>query len=102
MPVALQAWRHGRAQVVAGDSGAGRLTIHSLVDLDPAQASAERLVIHLMRRFCHGTVFVPQLQREDLGGQALRRCGLQRLPLHQVLMRRLLQLTPEPAPIPPR
>lgn len=102
MPVALQAWRHGRAQVVAGDSGAGRLTIHSLVDLDPAQASAERLVIHLMRRFGHGTVFVPQLQREDLGGQALRRCGLQRLPLHQVLMRRLLQLTPERAPIPPR
>lgn len=89
LPVALQAWRHGRAQVIASD-GAGRLTVHSLVDLEPTQASAERLVAHLAGRSGHGAVFVPQLQREDLGGRALERCGLQRLPLHQLLMRKLL------------
>lgn len=88
--------------MVASDSGAGRLTIHSLVDLDPAQTSAERLVAHLASRAGHGTVFVPQLQREDLGGRALLRRGLQRLPLPQLLMRKPLQLTPHRAPIPPR
>lgn len=103
LPLALQAWRRGRAQAIASDSGgASRLTIHSLVDLEPAQTSAERLVAHLVRRFGHGTVFVPQLQREDVGGRALARCGLQRLPLHQLLMRKPLQVSPGRAPIPPR
>lgn len=101
LPAALHAWRHGRAQAIASD-GAGRLVIHSLVDLEPAQSSAERLVSHLMRRAAHRTVFVPQLQREDLGGRALLRRGLQRLPLHQVLMRKPLQVSPGRAPIPPR
>ncbi|HEY0884676.1 MAG TPA: GNAT family N-acetyltransferase [Ramlibacter sp.] len=101
LPVALQAWRHGRAQVIASD-GADRLVIHSLVDLEPTQTSAERLVAHLMRRAAGSTVFVPQLQREDLGGRALARCGLQRLPLHQLLMRRPLQVSSGRAPTPPR
>lgn len=101
LPVALHAWRHGRAQAIASD-GAGRLVIHSLVDLEPAQTSAERLVAHLTRRAAGRAVFVPQLQREDLGGRALLRRGLQRLPLHQVLMRRPLRLTPDRAPSPPR
>lgn len=102
LPAALQAWRLGRAQVIASDSGAGRLVIQSLVDLEPAQASAQRLVAHLVRRFGDGTVFVPQLQREDLGGLALLRCGLQRLPLHQWLMRKPLSVSQAPGPTPPR
>lgn len=101
LPAALHAWRRGRAQAIASD-GAGRLVVHSLVDLDPAQASAERLVAHLMRRAAGRTIFVPQLQREDLGGRALLRRGLQRQPLHQKLMRKPLQLTPDRAPTPPR
>ena len=101
LPVALQAWRLGRAQVIASDGGAARLVVHSLVDLEPAQSSAERLVAHVIRRFGRGTVFVPQLQREDVGSRALLRCGLQRLPLHQWLMRKPLQVTRAPGPTAP-
>ncbi|HWI83565.1 GNAT family N-acetyltransferase [Ramlibacter sp.] len=88
LPVHLQAWRSGRAQLIARAAPGGTVTVHSLVDQDGAQAAAGRLLRELAQRFPGQPVWVPQLQREDLGGLALQRLGWQRLPLHQVLMRK--------------
>lgn len=87
-PVALQAWRCAGAQLVAGESAPGQATIYSLVDEAGDQAGAERLVRHLARCFAEHEISVPQLQPDDLGGLALQRLGLRKLPLHQWLMRR--------------
>jgi len=89
-PVPLRAWRCAQALLVAGESAPGQLTLYSLVDEDPAQQGAQRLVRHLARCLPAQSLHVPQLQRDDLGGGALRRLGLQPLPLHQWLMRRPL------------
>jgi hypothetical protein len=86
-PVRLLAWRCGRAQLVAGESAAGQLTLYSLVDPQPGHRDAEALVAALARQFPQHTVQVPQLQRLDLGGAALERLGWSRLPLHQLWMR---------------
>lgn len=87
-PVALQAWRSGSAQLVAGESAPAQITFYSLVDRDPAQRDAERVVRHLLRCFPQHAVQVPQLQRDDVGGHALQRLGFRKLPLHQLLLRR--------------
>lgn len=96
LPVALRAWRSGRAQLIAAETAPGRLSIQSLVDEDAAQRSAQGLAAHLIAQFPGHAIDVPQLQREDLGGQALERAGLRRLPLHQLLMRRRLSLPSGP------
>lgn len=88
LPVALQAWRQGSAQLVFSEGAGERLQVNSLVDRDPAQRDAEALVASLLARFPGSTVHVPQLQRPSVGGAALERLGFQRLPLHQVWMRR--------------
>lgn len=87
-PVALQAWRCDGAQVVAAESAPAQLTIYCLLDETPRQAGAERLVRHLLQCFPAHAIQVPQLQRDDVGGHALQRAGFQKLPLHQLLMRR--------------
>lgn len=87
LPVQLQAWRSGAAQVVFSEGAQQRLTIHSLVD---QRADAEALVSALLRRHAGWSVGVPQLQRRDLGGAALERLGFERLALNQVFMRRRL------------
>lgn len=89
-PVALQAWRSGSAQVVAGESAPGVLSLYSLVDRDAQQMGTEQLVAHLLARFPAHRIAVPQLQRDDLGGEALVRLGFERLPLHQLWMRKVL------------
>lgn len=87
LPVQLQAWRCGDAWLVASETGDDKLTVHALLDASTVQTAAESLVGHLAALYPHRTVHVPQLQRDDLGGFALLRSGLQRLPLHQRLMR---------------
>jgi len=89
-PVPLQAWSCGDALVVAGEGGVRLLAIHSLLDEQPDQANAERLLRHLLFSFPAHAIQVPQLQRDDLGGRALQRLGFTRQPLHQVLMHRPL------------
>ncbi|RZJ24174.1 MAG: GNAT family N-acetyltransferase [Haliea sp.] len=89
-PAALQAWRSGSALAVAGESAPGVLTLYCLVDRDARQAGAEQLVAYLLARFPAHRIAVPQLQRDDLGGEALLRLGFQRLPLHQWWMRKPL------------
>ncbi|MCZ8235825.1 MAG: GNAT family N-acetyltransferase [Inhella sp.] len=81
------AWRCGTAQLVfSGDSATG-LIVRSLIDRDPAQADAERLVRGLLAAHPGARVIVPPLQRPDLGGEALVRAGFERDPLWQWLMR---------------
>lgn len=93
-PVPLMAWRRGSAQMVFADAGgetaAGELTVLSLVDLDPAQRDAEALLAALLHERPGKRFAVPQLQRRDLGGDALHRQGFAPLPLHQWLMFRPL------------
>lgn len=84
----LQAWRRGSAQLLFSESGEQKLAVHSLVDGDPAQRDAQALVAALLARHPGWTVSVPQLQRRDVGGEALERLGFERLPLHQVWMMR--------------
>lgn len=88
LPVPWQAWRHDRAQLVfTVDPDAG-VIVRSLIDLDPAQRDAQALLGQLMAHHPGVKVSVPPLQRLDLGGEALQRCGFARDALHQFIMRR--------------
>ena len=90
LPVPWTAWRHGRAQLVfSGDDRQG-LLLRSLIDRDPAQADAEALLRTLCATYPGARIQVPALQRPDLGGEALQRCGFARETLHQWIMRREL------------
>lgn len=83
---ALRAWRCGTAQLLASQAPDGSVNIASLIDLDPAQRDAQVLLQALRAEFPHSLLRVPQLQRLDLGGQALRALGFEPQPLHQLLM----------------
>lgn len=85
LPVPLQAWRLGVAQVVFSEGAEQKVTIHSLVDQGN---DAQALIAALLQRYAGWTFGVPQLQRLDLGGAALESLGFERLALNQVLMRR--------------
>jgi ribosomal protein S18 acetylase RimI-like enzyme len=87
-PVALQACQRGSAQVVFAVNGTQSVTIHSLVDTQSGQHEALALAAQLVKAHPQHRVVVPQLQRPDLGGEALERIGFERQPLHQLLMRR--------------
>ncbi|MBH9553444.1 GNAT family N-acetyltransferase [Inhella gelatinilytica] len=82
------AWQAGQAQLVFTGSEAEGWLLRSLIDLDPDQPGAEAL----LRAFCatHGaqTIRVHPLQRLDVGGEALLRCGFTQETLHQWIMRR--------------
>lgn len=86
LPVELQAWRLGAAQLVFSRAAPGGVTLHSLVDRDPAQRDAEALVRRLLQSCPGERVSVPQLQLPNVGGAALERLGFERLPLHQLWM----------------
>lgn len=88
LPVKLQVWRAGSAQVVFSAAADGTLTLHCLLDARPGQQDAQALVAAVLERHPSGRVNVPQLQRLDLGGLALERLGFARQPLHQLLLRR--------------
>src|SRR5512139_3672518 len=92
LPDGWRAWRRGPAQLVFGVTGDGDVLVRSLVDLDPRQHDAEALLRRLCADHPGARVTVPQLQRPDLGGEALQRVGFTPLALHQWLMR--LDLSP--------
>ena len=87
LPVQFRAWRSGEAWLVATEVGTDKINTHALIDTSADQTHAEALVRHLAALHPQRTLHVPQLQRDDLGGAALQRIGLPRLPLHQRLMR---------------
>lgn len=87
-PLDFRAWRCGAAQLVFALSAPEVLTVYSLVDTEPGQAGARALAARLVERHPTLRVVVPQLQRADLGGDALEQLGFARQPLHQLYMRR--------------
>lgn len=88
LPQPWTAWRLGTAQLVFGEPGPDRCVVHSCVDLDPAQRDAEQLLRRLCAAAGERTIVVPPLQRDDVGGAAMRRAGFEPAPLHQVWMAR--------------
>lgn len=66
--------------------------VHSFIAPDPGDAAA--LIQALARIYPQRRLRVPQLQRDDLGGQSLRVLGASPMPLHQCWM--LRPLTPNP------
>lgn len=92
LTVPWTAWRRGSAQLVfTGDVETG-VIVRSLIALNPAQQDAETLMQALLAAYPGAKVSVPALQRGDLGGEALLRCGFAVEALHQAIMR--LDLAP--------
>jgi len=85
--VTLQPWRLGEALLVFSEAPDKRLVIAVLVDADPAQADALRLLRSLIARHPGHAMQVPQLMRDDVAARALRAAGFEVLPLHQMQMR---------------
>lgn len=84
----LVAWRSGGAQLVWSVNASGsQVQVASLADATPGQAGARALARALARAHPQATLRVPQLQRPELGGEALDAEGWQRQPLWQWLMR---------------
>jgi len=84
-PEGWTAWQQGRALLVWAKAG-DRVQILSLIDRQPDQPDAERLVAALAAAEPSLALFAPQLLRPDLGGEALQRLGFSRAALHQWLM----------------
>ena len=87
LTVLWTAWRRGSAQLVFTGDGKSGVLVRSLIDRHPSQQDAKTLVDALSAAYPGAKVSVPPLQRGDLGGEALRRCGFALEPLHQALMR---------------
>lgn len=84
------AWRRGSAQLMFHPRLAGggqRIVVASLLDRDRQQHDARALLRALAQQHPRALIAMPQLQRMDLGGDAMQAEGWRRLPLHQQLMR---------------
>lgn len=90
IPEPMRAWRLGSAQLVFSETADGPITIRSLIDQDARQRDALALINALLCQLPQRGARVPQLQRRDVGGDALAAAGFRALPLHQWLMRRQL------------
>lgn len=88
----LQSWRSRSAQLIFGEDSSGIVHVHSLVDREQGQHGAQALVTLLLADYPGRIVRVPQLQRHEVGGAALENLGFSRLPLHQVWMKRCLDM----------
>lgn len=87
-PGPLTAWRLGAAQLLfAPNAGGSQVQVAGLVDAGADPMAARGLARALAAAHPQATLRVPQLQRPELGGDALEAEGWQRLALHQWLMR---------------
>jgi GNAT superfamily N-acetyltransferase len=84
----LTFWQCGDAQLTFSVVDATPVQVHSLIDLDPTLRDAQVLAQALRAAFADVDIVVPPIQRDDLGGDALRRAGFVANGLHQVLMKR--------------
>jgi len=82
----LTCWRSGSAQLIFSVQGDTPIQVHSLVDPAPGQRDAQALVRALRAAWPDLAISVPALQRDDLGGEALRREGFEMQAMNQVLM----------------
>jgi ribosomal protein S18 acetylase RimI-like enzyme len=87
----LTFWRRGEAQLTFSVVDGTPVQVHSLIDLDPALDDALALAQALRAAWADVDIVVPQIQRDDLGGDALRRAGFAPNGMHQVLMKRALR-----------
>ncbi|MGM9516367.1 GNAT family N-acetyltransferase [Roseateles sp. DB2] len=88
-----RAWAWGSALLTGAPKAddAGVFQIGALVDRSPRQVDAQALLQSLAAQHPQWQDWrMPQLLRPSVGGQALERLGLQRMPLHQLWMRRAL------------
>jgi GNAT superfamily N-acetyltransferase len=85
-PRPLTCWQHGDAQLVFSVVDETPIHIHSLIDPAPAQRDARALVGALRAAHPGRAVTVPPLQRDDLGGAALRDAGFDPQAMNQVLL----------------
>ena len=88
-----RAWTWGSALLTGAPRAddAGVFQIGALVDRSPRQVDAQALLQGLAARHPQWRDWrMPQLLRPSVGGEALDRLGLQRLPLHQLWMLRSL------------
>ncbi|RQP22445.1 GNAT family N-acetyltransferase [Piscinibacter terrae] len=83
----LTFWRLGDALMGFTETSPQRLSVPLLVDANPAQADALRLVNTLLHRHPQHHVRVPQLMRDDCAAEAWRRAGFVALDIHQMQMR---------------
>jgi GNAT superfamily N-acetyltransferase len=83
---AAPAWQIGTALLVFQAQPVS-VTVLALVDADPAQHDARRLIDAMLAAHPNHTVQVPQLMRDDVAARALREAGFTPLPLHQLQMR---------------
>lgn len=89
LPHGWQAWRRGRAQLVFSPGAAGGpVRVHSFVDLSRHQRQGEWLLRALQSKYAASGIELPPLQRHDLGGEALGRCGFSALPAQRLWMSR--------------
>ncbi|WP_280153111.1 GNAT family N-acetyltransferase [Piscinibacter sp. XHJ-5] len=84
---AATSWQLGTALIVFQASQQVGVTVLALVDADPAQRDARRLIDALLVAHPAQTVRVPQLMHDDIAARALREAGFTALPLHQIQMR---------------
>lgn len=84
----LHALRSGEAVLAYSESVPGTIGVQAIVDPDPSLRNAEALAAHVSALFPAHRIAAGQVQRPDIGGDALERQGFERLPLHQLLMRR--------------
>ncbi len=89
-PEPVRAWGLGSAQLIFSEGTDGTIVIRSLVDTEPSQRHARVLVETLVSHHPERLIRVPQLQRRDVGGDALIGAGFAALPHYQWLMLRRL------------
>ncbi|KDO30932.1 hypothetical protein SPRG_04835, partial [Saprolegnia parasitica CBS 223.65] len=87
----FECWKLGDALLVFAAKDDATVHVACLVDPSPSQQHARLLVQELRHRFAHATCSVPPLQRLDAGGLGLEDAGFERMPLHQLLLRRPCQ-----------
>lgn len=86
----VRAWALGSAQLIFSEIADGTIVIRSLIDRGRRQRDARTLVDTLVGHHPGRRIRVPQLQRRDIGGDALIDAGFAALPQYQWLMLRRL------------
>jgi hypothetical protein len=85
-PRPLTCWQRGEAQLVFSVVDDTPVHVHSLIDSGPGQSDARALIAAVRAAHPGRAITVPPLQRDDLGGVALREAGFQPQVMNQVLL----------------
>jgi hypothetical protein len=83
-----RAWRLGEALLVFAEANTDTINVSILLDRDPEQRDAARLISALRHRYPRALLKAPQIHRADRAAQAFTAADWTREPLYQHLMRR--------------